>query len=120
MNGRNYDEVLHNPAWDVLRLTVERLLNNRKKIELQTVKQILLANTMVGCNTLFRIHFPHIHLNFFAVIRGDVSDEHSGAFNQEISALDKRCQGKWKLTTTGSLKREAPDTHTRKSSRKRF
>jgi len=31
MNDRNCDEVLNNPAWDALRLTVESLLNNRKK-----------------------------------------------------------------------------------------
>jgi len=105
MNDRNCDEVLHNPAWDALRLTVESLLDNGKKPNYrQLVNQILPANKMARCNTLLRLHFPHIQLNFFAVILGDVSDEHSGGFNQEISALDKHCQGKWKLTITGSLK----------------
>jgi len=37
MNDRNCDEVLHKPAWDALRLTVKRVLDNRKKkTELQT------------------------------------------------------------------------------------
>ena len=94
MNDRNCDEVMHNPAWDAMRLTVERLLDNSKKPNYrQLVKQILPANKMVGCNTLLRIHFPHIHLNFFAVISGYVSDEHIGGFHQEISALEKRCRG---------------------------
>ena len=62
---------------------------------------------MVECNTLLRMHFPHLHFNFFAVILGDVSDEHSGGFHEEISTLDKRCQGKWKLTaTTDSFKEQ--------------
>lgn len=70
----------------------------------QIVKKMLPANKMVRCNTLLTIHFPHIYLHFFAAILGDVSDEHSGRFHQEISALDKRPQRKWKLTTTSSLK----------------
>jgi hypothetical protein len=59
---------------------------------------------MVRCNTLFRIHFPYIYLIFFAIILGDVSDEHSGRFHKENSAQDKRCQRKWELTNTGSWK----------------
>jgi hypothetical protein len=84
------------------------------------VKQKLPANKMVGCNTLLRIHFPQIHSNFFAVILGDVSDEHSGGFHQEISPLDKRCQGKWKLTTTGSLKEKFQICIQENQAKKRF
>jgi len=48
MNDRNCDEVLHNPAWDALRLTVERLLNNRKKPELQTVSEAKTSSKQNG------------------------------------------------------------------------
>jgi len=42
-----------------------------------------------------KIHFLESHLNFFPENLGEVSDEHSERFHQDILAMEKRYQCKW-------------------------
>jgi hypothetical protein len=92
-----FDEVVQNPAWDALILTVESYLGNHKKTN---------YGQSPVYNTPLRMQVPHPHLDFFPVILADVSDENSEGFHQGISTTDKCCQGKQNLTTTGSLKQK--------------
>ena len=49
----------------------------------------------MGCNMSLKIHFLHLHLDFFPSNFGDVSDEHGEHFHQDIAVVEKRYQGKW-------------------------
>jgi len=40
-------------------------------------------------------HLVESHLDFFPENLGEVSDEHSEKFHQDIMAMEKWCQGKW-------------------------
>ena len=42
-----------------------------------------------------KIHFLHSHLDFFPESSGAVSDEYGERFDQHISSMEKRYQGKW-------------------------
>ena len=42
-----------------------------------------------------KLHFLNYHLDFFALNCGEVSDEHGKRFHQDITAIEKRYQGKW-------------------------
>jgi len=42
-----------------------------------------------------KIHFLHLHLDFFPENCGAMSDEHEEHFHQAISSMEKRYQGKW-------------------------
>jgi len=59
-----------------------------------------------------KIHFLHSHLDFFSENCGVVSDEHGERFNQHISSMEKRYQGKWNCAMLANywwtLARDAP------------
>ena len=42
-----------------------------------------------------KIHFLHLHLDFFPENCGEVSNEHGECFHQHLSSMEKRYQGKW-------------------------
>ena len=42
-----------------------------------------------------KIHFLHLHLDFFPENCGAVSDENGERFYQDIPSMEKRYQGKW-------------------------
>jgi len=42
-----------------------------------------------------KINFVHLHLNFSPENCDAVSDEHGERFDQDISSMEKRYQGKW-------------------------
>jgi len=59
-----------------------------------------------------KIHFLHSHLDFFPEKCVVVSDEHGERFNQHISSMEKRYQGKWNCAMLTdywwTLARDAP------------
>jgi len=67
----------------------------------------------MGCNISLKIHFLGSHLDFFPENLGEVSDEHSERFNQDIMAMEKRYQGKWTSSMLAyycwTMKRDVPD-----------
>jgi len=67
----------------------------------------------MGCNMSLKIHFLESHLDFFPVNLGDVGDDHSERFHQDIMAMEKWKQGKWILSMLAdycwTMKRDVPD-----------
>mgnify|MGYP003623502640 CR=1 FL=1 len=68
-----------------------------------------------------KVHFLHSHLDFFPENLGDVSDEHGEHFHQEISAMEKRYQGKWNPNMLAdycwTIKRDAPQAKYKRKSK---
>ena len=54
---------------------------------------MLIAYRKLGSRMSLKIHL-HSHLAFFSDNLGDVSDEHSERFHQDISEIETRYQGK--------------------------
>jgi len=74
----------------------------------------------MGCTVSLKIHFLESHLNFFPENLGEVSDEHSERFQQDIMAMEKRYQGKWTSSMLAdycwTVKMEVPDAKYRRKS----
>ena len=49
----------------------------------------------IGANLSLKMHFLHLHIDFFPDNLGDVSDEHGECFHQDISFMEQRYQGKY-------------------------
>jgi len=71
------------------------------------------------------IPFLHLHLDFFLENCVAVSDEHGESFDQHISSMAKRYQGKWNCAILNdycwTLARNAPTVeYKRKAKRKKI
>ena len=49
----------------------------------------------MGCRMSLKMHFLHLHLEFFPENLGAVSDKQSKRFHQGIQAMEERYQGVW-------------------------
>jgi len=84
-----------NAAWDNFKFVVKGFLGNSRDQNYEELVNNLLQNYQkLGCNMSLKIHFLHSHLDFFPENCGAVSDEHGERFDQHISSMDKRHQGK--------------------------
>lgn len=59
------------------------------------VNSLLHSYNELGCKMSLKLHFMHSHLSFFPPNLGDISDEHSERFHQDIATMEKRYKGKW-------------------------
>ena len=83
-------------AWDSFKFVVKIFLGNRRVQNYEElVNNLLQSYKKLGCNMSLKIHFIHSYLDFFPENFGEVSDEHGEHFHQDISAMEKRYQGKW-------------------------
>ena len=125
MQDEKFEELL-NPlekaAWQALKNVTHSFLGNRKAENYRDiVNDLITSYKNLGCNMSLKVHFLHSHLDFFPENLGDVSDEHGEHFHQEISAMEKRYQGKWNPNMLAdycwTIKRDAPQAkYKRKSS----
>ena len=71
----------------------------------------------MGCRMSLKVHFPHLHLDFFPEHLGTVSDEQEERFHQDIATMKQRYQGRWDPAMTSDywwfLKREDSSSHKR-------
>jgi len=100
-------------AWDSFKLVVKGFLGNRRAQNYEElINNLLQSYQKLGCNMALKIHFLHLHLDFFPENYGAVSDEHREHFHQDISSMEKRYQGKWKCAMLANycwtLARDAP------------
>jgi len=118
MQDKQFDEGLNETernAWLKIKWICKDFLGNHKAANYQDIAQDLLTSyKAMGCNMSLKIHFLKSHLDFFPENLGEVSDEHSKRFHQEITAMEKRYQGKWTSSMLAdycsTLKRDVPDT----------
>jgi len=61
----------------------------------ELVNNLLQSYQKLSSYVSLKIHFLHSHLDFFPESCGAVSDEHGERFDQHISSMEKRYQGKW-------------------------
>ena len=80
------------------------------------VNELLRTYQELGCNMSLKIHFLDSHLDFHPSNCGAVSDEHGERFHQDISAMERRYQGKWNSSMLTdycwNVMRDAPDVDT--------
>ena len=95
-------------------------------IDFEVIATELLHNyRQLSCNMSLKIHFLHLHLDFFPKNLGAVSDEYGERFHQEISIMGRRYQGKWNRIMLAdfcwTFRRDVPQAkYRRKSQRKTF
>jgi hypothetical protein len=83
-------------AWNDYGVVASNFLGNNKADNYQElVEDLLLSYEELGCNMSLKIHFLHSHMDFFPENCGALSDEHGERFYRDITAMEKRYQGKW-------------------------
>ena len=83
-------------AWDSFKFVVKGFLWNRRAQNYEElVNNLLQSYQKLGSYVSLKIHFLQSHLDFFLENCGAVSDEHGERFDQHISSMEKRYQGKW-------------------------
>jgi hypothetical protein len=79
-------------AWNDFGLVVTRFLGNNKADNYREhVENLLLSYQKMGCSMPLTMHFQHSLQEFFPENCGVLCD----LFHYDISALEKRYQGKW-------------------------
>jgi len=68
--------------------------NRRAQNNEELVNNLLQSYQKLGCNMPLKIHFLHSHLDSFPYNCGTVSVEDGELFQQDISSMEKRYQGK--------------------------
>jgi len=75
--------------------TTNFFVNHKAENHRNTVAEVVQSDKAMGCNMSLKVHFLDSHLRFFPENLGAVNDKHGQQFHQEISTMEKRCQGKW-------------------------
>ena len=75
-------------------ITTTFLGNHKADIYLATVADLVQSYKPKGCNKYLEGHFLDFHLDFFPENLRTVSGEHGDQFNQDISSMEMRYQGK--------------------------
>jgi len=117
MQDKQFNEDLNETernVWLSFKMICKDFLGNHKAVYYQDVVQDLLTSyKAMGCNMSLKIHFLETHLDFFPENLSDVCDEYGERFHQDITAMEKRYQGKWTSSMLvdycWTLKRDVPD-----------
>ena len=76
-------------------MIVEGFLGNHRRDDYaMVVSNLIESYKKLGCRMSLKLHFLHSHLDFFRDNLGNVSEEHSEKFHQDIQVMKKRYQGK--------------------------
>ena len=62
----------------------------------ELVKNLIVQYMEMKCRMSIKLHYQHSHLDYFRQNLGDVSEKHGERFHQDILAIEKRYQGRWK------------------------
>ena len=57
------------------------------------VSELLAANKEMGCWMSLKMHFLHLHLEFFSENLGAIIAKQAKIYHQDIQAMDKKYQG---------------------------
>ena len=111
-------------AWEAFKYVVHNLLGNRRAENYKlAVNELLRTYQELGCNMSLKIHFLDSHLDFFPSNCGAVSDEHGERFHQDISAMERRYQGKWNSSMLAdycwNVMRDAPEVDYKRKPKQR-
>ncbi|GBN18852.1 hypothetical protein AVEN_188289-1 [Araneus ventricosus] len=83
-------------AWNSFKEVVNKFLGNYKDPNFKQIVQSMLENfKKLGCSCSLKVHFLMCHLDYFPENLGEVSEEHSERFHQDIKQMGCRYQGRW-------------------------
>ena len=83
-------------GWQAFRMIVKGFLGKHRRDDYaMLVSNLIKGYEKLGCRMSLKLHFLHSHLDFFRDNLGNVSEEHSERFHQDIQVTEKRYQGRW-------------------------
>ena len=83
-------------AWQDFVSVVKGFLGNRRDDDyVNLVNSLLESYHKLGSNMSIKVHFLHSHLDAFPENLGDVSDDQSERFHQDIQTMEERYQGRY-------------------------
>ncbi|CAN2388754.1 hypothetical protein PRIEUP_LOCUS16700 [Pristimantis euphronides] len=80
--------------WIAFKEVIEKFLGNQKDPNYNKMK----AFQALGCLMSLKVHFLHSHLDYFPENLGAVNEEQGERFHQDIKEMERRYQGKWRIT----------------------
>ena len=91
-------------AWNALKSVVANFLgNHRHEQYADMVDDMPKVYEPLGARMSLKMHFLHSHLDFFPPNRGKVSDEQGERFQQDISVIEGRYQGRFDANMMGDF-----------------
>ena len=76
-----------------------KFLANTKDSDYKTIVENMLACfEALGCHMSLKVHFLHVHLDYFLQNLGDMSEERGEHFHQDIKCMETRYQGRWDVS----------------------
>ncbi|KAL4113048.1 hypothetical protein QTP88_016749 [Uroleucon formosanum] len=112
-------------AWISFKEVINNFFGNIKSENYETIVNSMLENyRILGCSMSIKMHFLYSHLDKFPENLGDVSEEQSERFHQDIKEMERRYQGRWSVTMMADycwmLQRETHYVYRRKSTKRSF
>ena len=91
-------------AWNAMKSVVINLLGSHRHEKYRDiVNSMLKAYEQLGARMSLKMHFLHFHLDFFPSDLGEVGDEQGERFNQDISVIEERYQGRYDANMMGDF-----------------
>jgi hypothetical protein len=75
--------------------------NNKCKNDGEIVESLIQHYEVLGCRLSVKLHYLHLHLEFFRPNLGAFSEEHGECFPQDNEAVEKRYQAHWNAAIMG-------------------
>ena len=113
-------------SWTSFKLVVTGFLGNTKDPNYKTIVIDMLDDfKKLGCNKSIKVRFLHSYLDYFPANLGNVSEEQSKRFHQDIKEMERRYQGRWNVNMMADyswmLKGDNPElVNSRKSNKRSF
>lgn len=91
-------------SWEGFVSLVKKFLGDRESEDYRELVESLMENVYVlGGNMSIKIHFFNSHCEMFTANFGDMGDEQSERFQQDIKVMVDRYQGHWEHSNNGRL-----------------
>ncbi|GBM31256.1 hypothetical protein AVEN_223453-1 [Araneus ventricosus] len=92
-------EINERKAWESFKLVIISFLGNKKDPNYKSIVEEMIKNfKILGCIMSLKVHFLDSHQDYFPENLGEVSEEQSERFHQDIKEMKRRYQGKWKVS----------------------
>ena len=108
-------------AQESFRMAVQWFLGNKRSENYKELIDNLIQNyRILGCRISIKMHYLFFHIDFFRPNLGDVSEEHSERFHEDIQLMERRYQGYWDCAMMGDyvwglVRAEGSKEHKRQS-----
>ncbi|GBM51340.1 hypothetical protein AVEN_110798-1 [Araneus ventricosus] len=107
-------------SWESFKLVITSFLGNKKDPNYKSiVEEMIKKFKILDCSMSLKVPFLDSYLDYFPENLGEISEEQSERFHQDIKEMKRRYQGKWNLRLDDT-KRQSLQSSQEEKSQKNF